>query len=1592
MPELTAYPPLHWILTCTALVLLMQAGFTCLETGMVRAKNSINVAIKNVVDFCIASIIFWIFGYAFMFGATQFGIIGTTHFLFDGGTNLHLWAFFLFQLTFCGTATTIISGAVAERMRFGGYLIIALFVSACIYPVIGHWIWGGNSEGHPSGWLQQMGFLDFAGATVVHSTAGWVALAAILVIGPRHGRFTIHGGTIKGHNLPLSALGLFLLSVGWLGFNGGSITPDSQSLPLVLVNTTLASSAAGITALVYAWRTTGRPDAISVINGILAGLVAITASAPFMNPGTSLLVGAGGGLVCMVTTRLLEHWHLDDVIGAIPTHACAGVWGTVALALLGNIETWGTGHDRLTQLGVQLTGSLSCFIWAFGLSFLVLRALHQWIPLRVSQDEELLGLNMTEHGESTALLDLLGEMEEHRAGGDFFQTVLVEPHTEVGQIATEYNRVLNRVNDEIQQREHAIQALQENRDEIRLIIEHALDGIIGINPEGIVTTWNPQAANIFGWPQERIIGQSLTHAIIPPQHRKAHAEGLKRFAATKQGTIVNQRLTLTALHHHGHEFPIELTIIPIFQGTTYSFYAFVRDLTEQQRTEEALQQETNLMQLVQHVAMAANEATSVHEAFQSSLDRICAFTGWPVGHVYFREDEQAANLTPSALWHLDNPEEFHLFQTLTQQTTFSSGVGLPGQVLERKEATWISDITQDPNFPRAHMADELGIRGGFAFPVMIGNAVMSVLEFFSRSVEPPNPRLLDIMEIIGTQLGRVLERKRGELARQESDARIRGIVDTAADAIITINESGIIQSFNHAAQQVFGYSTQEAIGRNVSLLMPSPYQEEHDSYLQRYLAGHPSTIFGTNRELVGQRKDGTVFPMELAVSEILVGTRRTFTGIVRDISNRKQAEQELREAKERAEAAAIAKSQFLATMSHEIRTPMNGVIGMTGLLLETDLTFQQRQFAETVRSSGETLLKIINDILDFSKIEAGKLEFESIPFDLRTTMEESLELLAEAAGKKHLEMVGLVGANVPTALQGDPGRLRQIFMNLIGNAIKFTAKGEIVVKISSVEESQEQVIIRVEIQDTGEGIPPNILPKLFQPFSQADSSTTRRYGGTGLGLAICKQLVQQMNGQIGATSQPSGGSTFWFTATFQKQNAATMWNPGEKIALEHLHVCAVDDHPTNRLLLEQYFHHWQIQGQVVEHPSECLALLHQHAEAGTPYDVAIVDMEMPEMDGFALARTIKADPRLQDTRLILLTSLGRRGDATAAQQCGFSAYLTKPIRKAQLQACLETVMGLPPSQENVSITPPLVTAHFLKDLQRQQTIRILIADDHQVNQQLAVLMIERLGFRTDVAGNGQEVLEALSRIPYDLILMDCQMPDMDGYQTTREIRRREAECIDRQEVGSPEGERTPHPDLSSPMGFHSPGTPHVPIIAVTANAMQGDRDKCLQAGMDDYLSKPIRPEDLARVLAKWLPPHFSDTVSYDTSAHQSLAPPQAARSVPPPTVNTRILQDIEDLGGREFLQTMIQKFVEDALACVTLMEQAIDGHDPAQLQDAAHGLKGIARNMGADALSELAMQLETACQAGDFKTLSNRRLELQDTFRRTQQELEETIQ
>ncbi len=1634
MTNLTNFADITWVLLCAALVLLMQAGFTCLETGLVRAKNSINVAIKNVVDFCVSSFLFWAFGFALMFGSSLSGLWGTDGFLFGSGASTQAITFFLFQLMFCGTATTIISGAVAERMRFTGYLAVTILIASCIYPIIGHWVWAVTDEGQPMGWLNRLGFIDFAGSTVVHSTGGWVALAAIIVIGPRLGRFHPEGISISGHNLPLATLGMFLLWFGWYGFNGGSTLHVNDQLPTILLNTTLGGVTGGLGALVLSWSLSGRIEVSIVINGVIAGLVGITASANIMTPSATLIIGGVAGILCVLATQWLERCGIDDVIGAVPAHACAGAWGSLAVALLGDPDSWNTGLERWDQLGIQTIGVGVCFLWSFGLGYGLLWMMNRWIPLRVSKEDERIGLNMAEHGASTAILDLLGEMETQRQSGNFSTKVSIEPHTEVGQIAMEYNRVLDTVNTESQAREKVMSALRESQEEVRLIIDHALDAIVSMDAKGLITDWNAQATLILGWSKAEVLGRSLDKTIIPVQHREAHEQSLKHFLETGEGQLLNKRIEITALHRHGHEFPVELTIVPIPKGDSYFFSVFIRDITERTRAQEALSQETAYIELLQRVAIAANEASSVEQAFQACLGLICAHTKWPVGHVYLRSDSQEDSLAPTTLWYLENEAEFETFRQVTERIVFRSGIGLPGRVLKSRQPIWVTDVTKDSNFPRARLAKDIGVKGGFAFPVLVGNDVMAVLEFFSNKVEDPKARLLEVMSVIGAQLGRVIERTQGEAVREETDARIRAIVETAADAIITINERGWIESYNTAAEQVFGYTAHEAIGENVSMLMPSPYYEKHDEYLQRYMTTGMSTIFGQRRELVGRRKDGTVFPMELAVSEVQLGGRRRFTGIVRDMGERKKAEEELREAKDRAEAAAKVKSEFLATMSHEIRTPMNGVIGMTGLLLETALDSQQRQFAETVRHSGDALLTIINDILDFSKIEAGKLEFEMIDFDLRTALEETLELLAERAGEKHLELIGLVSANVPTALRGDPGRLRQVFMNLVGNAIKFTEQGEVSVQIQCLEETDESVLIRAEIIDTGVGMPSDVQAKLFAPFTQADSSTTRKFGGTGLGLAISKQLVQHMGGEIGVNSTPGAGSTFWLTVRLAKQQHLAHNPVVPDVNLQDLRVCSVDDHPTNRRLLDQYFVDWEVDGTTVATPSEGLLTLRRAAEQGQPYDIAILDMEMPGMDGLNLARAIKEDPAIAQTRLVLLTSLGRRGDATAALEAGFAAYLTKPIRKGQLESCLTTVMGYP-SKTAERVEPSLVTSYTLKEKARGKSARILIADDHRVNQQLAVLMVERLGHRADVVANGQESLEAVIRQPYDLVLMDCQMPEMDGYEATREIRKREAE----NEARATSDERR--------------STRRVPIVAMTANAMQGDREKCLEAGMDDYLAKPIKPEALADMLNRWLRKNqreerretedatreVSSVKCEAEEGHQeadangkseenerrSINDEQPATSnerdetndaqrvtgkvthmkidefpttnVPSldvPAVDMTTMAELRNLCGPEVFANMVAQFIQDATVCVDEVMQAVGSKKPEQLAEAAHGLKGICGNMGVTHLKEIAAQVEQLGRQNSpfHETLLSLTEQVQPEFSRVQEALQRELE
>ena len=691
--------------------------------------------------------------------------------------------------------------------------------------------------------------------------------------------------------------------------------------------------------------------------------------------------------------------------------------------------------------------------------------------------------------------------------------------------------------------------------------------------------------------------------------------------------------------------------------------------------------------------------------------------------------------------------------------------------------------------------------------------------------------------------------------RERLGREVRLLLDSTVGGVCGVDREGRCTFINRAGAALLGYQPDELLGRDLHGLV-------HHSYAGGSLCpGDECLIYHAWHSEQGcliecdvlWRRNGTSFQDEMASSPVyedgeLKGAVVTFA----DITVRQQAQQELLAAKELAEASTRAKSEFLATMSHEIRTPMNGVIGMTSLLLDTDLTPEQRELAEIVRSSGDHLLTVINDILDFSKIEAGKMSLEILDFDLRTSVDETLDLVAARTVGKGVELACLVHADVPAVLRGDPGRLRQILLNLVGNAIKFTEQGDVVLSVKLLHQTDTGVTVRFEVQDTGIGLSPDAQGLLFQSFSQVDSSTTRKYGGTGLGLAICKQLTELMGGQIGVDSRLGEGSTFWFTLQFGTPQPGTL-SVLELASqdLRGLRLCIVDDHPINRRILELYATKWGVRCLLAEDGCQALERLRTAAADDDACDLAIIDMQMPVMDGLELARAIKADPALASTRLVLLTSQGQRGDAKAAHTAGYVAYLTKPVHESQLYNCL-TVVVKPPAQatsgagQSSDRTPPfeLVTRHSLAEAKARATARILLAEDNIVNQKVAVRMLEKLGYRVDLVANGLEVLDALARIPYSAVLMDCQMPEMDGFHATREIRRLEA-------IG------TGHEATDS-------GTPrHVPIIAMTANAMQEDRDLCLAAGMDDYLSKPVRSKLLAEVLARWVSAPASSSDSTD---------------------------------------------------------------------------------------------------------------------------------
>ncbi|HKS09986.1 MAG TPA: response regulator [Pyrinomonadaceae bacterium] len=671
---------------------------------------------------------------------------------------------------------------------------------------------------------------------------------------------------------------------------------------------------------------------------------------------------------------------------------------------------------------------------------------------------------------------------------------------------------------------------------------------------------------------------------------------------------------------------------------------------------------------------------------------------------------------------------------------------------------------------------------------------------------------------VGGHVALAIERRRAEDAVRESEERYRDLFENAQDLVYTHDLAGNYTSANIVCEKITGYTHEECIGMNVSQVIAPDELDKARKAMAKKSVDKDSSAY----EIDIITKDGRRVTLE--VNSRLIhqnGVPHAVHGIARDVTARKRAERELEDARNAALESARLKSEFLANMSHEIRTPMNGVIGMTGLLLDTELTKEQREFAETIRSSGDALLTIINDILDFSKIEAGKLNFEVLDFVLTNAIEDTIELLAEKAHQKKLELASLVHKDVPVFLRGDPGRLRQIITNLLGNAIKFTEHGEVVVRACAESETETEVVIRFEVSDTGIGISETAQRNLFQAFTQADGSTTRKFGGTGLGLAISKQLVELMDGEIGVRSVEGEGSTFWFTARFEKQpEGAVIEQPN--VDFENLRVLIVDDSATNRQILKHQVGSWGMVHEEAESGRQALTLLHAAVQRNEPFSLAVLDLMMPNMDGFELARRIKANPAIAGVRLVMLTSFGERGDAQTARESGIAAYLTKPVRQSQLFDCLAKVISKNSRPETNAPLVPVVTKHSLAEAKIMSNKRLLLAEDNAVNQKVALRQLQKLGYRADAVANGREAVEALGRIPYDLVLMDCQMPEMDGYEATAEIRRREG------------------------------AAKHTWIVAMTANALEGDRAKCLAAGMDDYVSKPVKVEDLSAVLSNLL--------------------------------------------------------------------------------------------------------------------------------------------
>ena len=950
----------------------------------------------------------------------------------------------------------------------------------------------------------------------------------------------------------------------------------------------------------------------------------------------------------------------------------------------------------------------------------------------------------------------------------------------------------------------------------------------------------------------------------------------------------------------------------------------------------------------EHVtARALIEAASFAEAAPKILEAICETFGWEHGALW-TVDHGHEVLRCADIWTAPG-HRFDRFDAISREITFKRGVGLPGRVWATGEPAWIPDVVQDANFPRAPIASQEGLHAAFGFPVLLRGEVLSVMEFFSVEVRTPDDELLSMLSSVGNQIGLFFARRR---AQDDLDR----FFSLSLDMLCIAGFDGYFKRVNPAWQRVLGYTEEELLSRPYMEFTHPDDRRATSSQASKLTTGE-EIIYFENRYL---HKDGTW--RWLLWTSTPYPELQVVYAAARDITERKAAEEtlaqyaldlgashraledqaarleqlvkELEKSRQRAEEAVEVKSAFLANMSHEIRTPLNAILGMTGLALQTRLTVDQRDYMSTVKASAESLLEIINDILDFSKIEAKRLELDRAEFDVREAVGNAAKLLAVRAAEKGIELACHIATDVPEVLVGDEGRLRQVLLNVMGNAIKFTEVGEVVLRVTVEHLGERRSTLRFAVTDTGIGIPADKQAQIFQAFTQADSSTTRRYGGTGLGLAIALRLVELMDGRLWVDSQVSRGSTFQFTATFDMpRETVVMSGAVRRKALEGLKVLVVDDNATNRRILDEMLTSWRMTPTVVPDATSALTVLRDAAEGPGRFDVLISDCQMPDVDGFTLAKQVKRDRALAATPVVLLTSIGSPSDIDHCKRIGVEGYLSKPVKHSDLLDALVTAFG-------VSTRRPVSSSRRTRT--RVRPLRILLAEDNQVNRKLVTRLLQKRGHRISAVDNGRAAMEAATSATgrrFDVVLMDVQMPEMNGLEATASIRQRE------QGSGG-----------------------HVPIIALTAHAMPADRDRCLAAGMDGYLSKPIDVEELIAAVE-----------AYAGGQAPSAAGPPAPPADQPPVFDEQAA--LKHAGGdRELLIEVIALFHADYPATLRRVERAVKNADFEALRLAAHALKGVLATVGSAAGKQAAQALEEAGRSGDLTAAEELSRSLRETI------------